>query len=254
MKGNNEMADTTTDSNSAPDAGTAPPSRRRPGPKPIRWNAEKAETLRRDVAAISENAAALEDARSTAAPGDPGGVDDLGPAAYVAAADSMAQEATQRQDVTADGDDEPENTEPPDTAYVDAFAPPTVEPDNTEPEIAARDQRYREQLRETEADRDRLSGLVETMQRSEIERLASPRLADPRDLWYRDASVEGLLDENGAVDPVKVDAAVTDLLEAHAHWASPRAAYRGELRSGASERPIEPKGKRWSDAFAPGAE
>jgi hypothetical protein len=84
---------------------------------------------------------------------------------------------------------------------------------STEPEISGRDQRYREQLRQAEIDRDQLRGLVESMQRQEIERLASPRPTDPRDLWYRDASVAGLLTENGDVDPVKVDAAVTALLE-----------------------------------------
>jgi hypothetical protein len=248
MKGNNEMADTTTNSNSTTDGdvgNASAPARRKA--RSMRWNPADGEKLRQQVAAISENAAALEDARTTAAPGDPGDVADLGPADYVAAAVVMAQEVTGGPDDVAD--DEPE-----DTAYVDAFGPPNVEPDNAEPEISARDQRTREQLRETEVDRDRLASRVETMQRAEIERLASPRLADARDLWYRDASVADLLDEEGGVDPAKVDSAVTGLLEQHAHWASPRAAYRGELRSGATERLIEPTGKRWSDAFAPNTE
>lgn len=174
---------------------------------------------------------------------------DLTAADYATAAETMTQQATESQDGTADADGQPESTEPPGKTFADAFAPP--EPES---EISGRDARYRVQLREAEADRDRLRGLVESMQRAEIERLASPRLADPRDLWYRSMSVADMLDGDGRVDPAKVDGAVSGLLEQHAHWASPRARYKGELRSGASERPIAPTTPTWKDAFAPSPE
>jgi hypothetical protein len=232
------------------------------GPKPIRWNPADGEKLRQQVAAISENAGAREDARTMAASGDPGGVADLGAADYSAAATAMAREAAGDQDDTAD--DEPEITEAPDTAYIDAFAPPSVDrgqvdhlgpadTENAEPEITGRDHRYREQLRETEADRDRLSGLVETMQRAEIERLASGRLADPADLW-RVASLKDMRNADGGLDLAKAGSAIDGLLEEHAHWAASRPRYAGALHSGATERPVEPRGKRWSDAFAPNTE
>jgi len=134
----------------------------------------------------------------------------------------------------------------------EAFRAPS--PEDIEPEITGRDERYREQLREAEAERDRLRGLVEAGQRAEVERLAAARLTDARDLWYRDTSVADMLDDDGHVDPSKLDAAVDSLLAEHSHWAAPARAHRGELRSGASERPIAPMAPSWRDAFAPSVE
>jgi hypothetical protein len=172
---------------------------------------------------------------------------DLTPEEWATAAAELATEAAEAQDGTADDDE-------PDTAFVDAFAPNLVEPENVEPEISPRDQRYREQLRDAEADRDRLSGLVESMRRSEVERQAAGRLADAADLFHGGATVADMLDDSGAVDPAKVDSAITGLLEKHAHWATPRARYDGPLQSGATSVPLEPQGKKWSDAFAPNDE
>jgi hypothetical protein len=180
---------------------------------------------------------------------DPSDVEDLVADDYATAAESLAQEATQAQDDTAD--DEAEDADAPGGEFVDAFRPPAATPDNAEPEISGRDQRYREQLREAEADRDRLHGLVESMQRAEIGRLVATRLADPADLFHGGAELADLLDDAGGIDPARVDRAVNEVLAQHPHWASPRRAYRGELRSGATERAIEPKSNRWADAFAP---
>jgi hypothetical protein len=254
------MADNSTDPTATPegDAETAAPTRGKrnvkphaPGrrPKPMRWNPEKAEQLRQYAAPITDENAnrAAEDAATMAAT-DASGDLGLSPEDWAAAGAAMAQEAaTQAPEAAADSDGEPENTEPPGNEFVHAFTPL-----NTEPEISSRDEKYREQLREAEADRDQLRGLVESMQRAEVERLASPRLADAADL-FRDASLADMLDE-GRPDPVKVDRAIDNILEQHPHWAAPRAAYRGELHSGSTSKRIEPTAPRWQDAFAPSAE
>lgn len=84
--------------------------------------------------------------------------------------------------------------------WSDAFAPPAEDQDGSKPR--GRDERHRERLRETEADRDRLAGLVETMRAAEIQRLAIG-LADPRDLFRDGATVADMLDDDGQVDPAK---------------------------------------------------
>jgi hypothetical protein len=168
---------------------------------------------------------------------------------YATAAATLAREAVQPQESGSEGNSEPENIEQPGETFADAFTPA-----GPEPEVSARDERYREQLRESEADRDKLRGLLESAQRAEIARLASPMLADPADLYRDNVSVADLLDDNGSVDPAKVDSAVSGVLEQHAHWASSRAVFRGELRSGATARLIAPTAPSFRDAFAPATE
>lgn len=115
-----------------------------------------------------------------------------------------------------------------------------------------RDERYRQRLRETEAQRDNLLQRVEHMQRNEVQRLTADRLADPADLW-RDTELADLLDDDGNIDTTKVDGRVRDLLEEHPHWAtpSPKMVNRNALKSGASA-PEGPRKDPWVSAFSPG--
>jgi hypothetical protein len=118
-----------------------------------------------------------------------------------------------------------------------------------EPEISARDERYRQRLRESEAESTRLREIVESMQRAEVERLAADRLADSSDLFIK-ASLADMLDQD-RVDPAKVNAAIDRLLADHPHWAAPVTRYRGPLRSGATSVRFDQPTKKFVDAFAP---
>jgi len=79
--------------------------------------------------------------------------------------------------------------------------------------LSRRDIRYREQLRAAEAERDVLRHTVETMQRSEVERLAAEHLTKPAALWTAGTELAGLLAEDGTVDPERVHAAARDARE-----------------------------------------
>ncbi len=103
----------------------------------------------------------------------------------------------------------------------------TPEPDDStaEPTPNAEAAKYRRRLREAEADRDRLAGLVTGHQRTEVERLASSgagaaALADGADLWAAGVELGDLLDEDGGVDAAKVAAAAAKVLAQHPAWQS----------------------------------
>lgn len=91
-----------------------------------------------------------------------------------------------------------------------------TEPEDTEPPAAsanAEAARYRTRLRETEAERDRLAGMVETLQRAEVARLAGEHLAQGADLLeYGMVGLDALLGEDGNVDPDQVGLATATLL------------------------------------------
>lgn len=115
---------------------------------------------------------------------------------------------------------------------------------------SGRDERYRQRLRETEAERDTLLQRLQGMQRNEVQRLVSDRLADPADLW-RDANLEDMLDDDGNIDTAKVDAHISTLLEEHPHWAADKPKTpSGALKSGAMA-PSAPRRDPWLTAFTP---
>jgi hypothetical protein len=256
------MTDTTNPDAQPDDAGTAtqpasrwdfkphPPGK---GPKPMRWNAEKADTLQRHMAAITENAAATEDARTEAAnrgadegahghtlatsgQGQDDTGDDLGLSRedYAAAAETMAEEAAQgRENAASDESTDEDST------------------DDGTPETDGRDDKYRARLRDAEAENDRLNSLVESMLNDEVARLAAPRLADAADLFRDGLTVADLCDQTGRVDPARVERAADALLSEHPHWRAPVAPYRGPLRSGSTSVPFDGPGKSFASAFAP---
>ncbi|QFS89494.1 hypothetical protein FIV07_01985 [Mycobacterium sp. THAF192] len=115
--------------------------------------------------------------------------------------------------------------------------------------LSRRDIKYRERLRETEAERDTLRATVETMQRREVERLAAEHLVKPGILWTVGTELADLLDDDGAVDPEKVSAAAVDARQQHG-LEDPQAARKRQPRV-----PLEGRGNTqapknaWSDAF-----
>lgn len=65
--------------------------------------------------------------------------------------------------------------------------------------------RYRTQLRQVEAERDRLAGQVEALQRQAIERLVvETHRGKPAGLWASGVTVADLVNEDGTVNPDKV--------------------------------------------------
>ncbi|PPF32277.1 hypothetical protein C5B93_15905 [Rathayibacter sp. AY1A2] len=67
--------------------------------------------------------------------------------------------------------------------------------------------KYRRQLREAEAERDTLRSRVESLQRSDVERIASTKIEKASAVWAAGSQLADLLDEDGNVDPEKVAAA-----------------------------------------------
>lgn len=200
-------------------------------------------------------AAQLQQENSEPALDDDPGALGLDAEEWSTAAEIMAQEATQAQeeateDPEADNLGGAENAPPP-PDWGDAFtATPAEAPDADD-----RPGRYRERLTTAEAEADRLRGMVESMQRAEVDRLAGAQLADAADLWRGDnaPAMADLLGDDGRVDPAKVDGAVSAVLVEHPHWRAPMARYRGEMRSGATERPTEPRSS-FASAFGPKSE
>lgn len=81
--------------------------------------------------------------------------------------------------------------------------------------------KYRRKLRDAEAERDTLRTRLETLQRTEAERLAGEHLADGSDLWRDGAELAGMLDDDGNVSAEKVTAAATQLSTDRPHWRKP---------------------------------
>lgn len=87
------------------------------------------------------------------------------------------------------------------------------EPDDDKSSGNAEAARYRRRARDAESARDALAERIEGMHRSEIERLVSDKLAVPGDVFeIGRISVGELLNDDGDVDSVKVDVAVSTLL------------------------------------------
>ncbi|AKN18397.2 hypothetical protein MHAE_08493 [Mycobacterium haemophilum DSM 44634] len=78
--------------------------------------------------------------------------------------------------------------------------------------------KYRTERNEARAERDRLTERLTTLQRAEVERLAGAHLADGQDFWRDGTQLADVLDDAGNIDPGKVEATATGLLESHRHW------------------------------------
>ncbi len=108
--------------------------------------------------------------------------------------------------------------------------------------------KYRRRLRDTETERDTLRGQVEALQRAEVERLAG-HLTQPSAIWAAGVELSDVLDDSGAVNADKVNAAVTEAAEALGLARATRTPRPDPSQGGAnSAGPISPK---FSDAFSP---
>ena len=77
--------------------------------------------------------------------------------------------------------------------------------DDDQPDTANRDAaKYRRRLRDVEAQRDALADRLETMQRREIERLASAIVKQGAAVWLAGDPTAAFLDDDGEIDPHKV--------------------------------------------------
>lgn len=111
--------------------------------------------------------------------------------------------------------------------------------------------RYRRQLRETEAERDTLRGQIEAMQRAEVERLASTKLAKPAGIWTAGIQLDDMLTDSGTVDPAKVaDVVAVAMDTVGLAPVPPRSVIAPKAGTGGGGRPPS-SGKGFAGAFAP---
>lgn len=77
--------------------------------------------------------------------------------------------------------------------------------------------KYRTRLRETEAERDKLTDQLTAMQRAEVERIAADTLHDAEDVWRAGVDLAGLVSEDGTVDADAVGKAVAAVVTERPH-------------------------------------
>jgi hypothetical protein len=100
--------------------------------------------------------------------------------------------------------------------------------------------RYRVERNEARQQLDRQQNVIAGLQRGQIETMVAQHLFDPADIWRAEGvELDALLDEDGAVDPAKVDEAVSNAIKAKPHWAKPSpdfgaGAGRGQAANGPS--------------------
>lgn len=73
--------------------------------------------------------------------------------------------------------------------------------------------KYRRRLRDAEGERDTLRTRLETLQRTEAERLAAQHLAKGTALWAGGATLDDLLDDDGNLDAEKVTTRAQEVRE-----------------------------------------
>jgi hypothetical protein len=80
---------------------------------------------------------------------------------------------------------------------------------------------YRRRLREAESERDALREQVDARDRADAERLASKAMASGADLWVAGVELASLRDEDGALDPQRVESAAAEVIKSHPHRKAP---------------------------------
>lgn len=93
----------------------------------------------------------------------------------------------------------------------------TTDADETEVENPAAAAKGRENSKLRERLRD-VTARLETMQRREVERIASQHLADGADFWRDGAEIAQVLDSDGNIDNSKVETMAKEILANHRHW------------------------------------
>ncbi|SDD18388.1 hypothetical protein [Actinokineospora iranica] len=82
--------------------------------------------------------------------------------------------------------------------------------------------KYRRQLRAAETERDQLAGVVEGLQRAEVERIAATRLDVAADVWRFGAELSELVTDTGVIDTAKVDDVLRGILDQRPSMAARR--------------------------------
>lgn len=152
--------------------------------------------------------------------------------------ENMTEEELQEEDAAATADLADENHAP---APDDAPAPDGTPDEDRTGDALAKVRReaagYRVKLREAEGERDRLAGVVESMQRQEAERLVADAptpgagLAEGADLWRGGVELSELLDDDGNLDQEKLLAARDRVAAEHPHWRRPVDSFDGGVRA-----------------------
>lgn len=150
----------------------------------------------------------------------------------------------------SDSGSEPDTGDDVDETTTATAEPDAEQDDRAEPQ-SKREARYRTQLRETEAQRDQLAARIEAMQRAEAERLAADVIAQPNALWVSGTTLPDLLDDDGQLDPAKVDTAARAAQQTLGlELGAAERKKKGPIvpREGASTR-SSAKSNTWADAF-----
>jgi hypothetical protein len=113
------------------------------------------------------------------------------------------------------------------------------------------DERYREQLRTVEAQRDRLQERVDAHDRAAAERDVSGILLTPGDLWCGGIAVDDCRDEDGNYSRDFAIEAAKQVAKAHPNWAPNPAAPTSVVGWGASKPEMQGSGNNFTDAFRP---
>jgi hypothetical protein len=125
-----------------------------------------------------------------------------------------------------------------------------TEPESTDSETPNKEAaKYRRRLREAEAERDKLAGVVTTMQTREVERIAGTVLANGADLLeVGGVALADLLDQDGRPDVEKIEGAARSILTERPYLAGTRGP-RPDPSQGA--KPAAPSALGWSDVLRP---
>lgn len=123
---------------------------------------------------------------------------------------------------------------------------PTPEPETENPNAEAA--RYRHRAKEAEAQRDELVAQVDALRRAAVEQqVAEHGITAPAGFWASGVTVADLLDDDGALDPEKIQKAAEDATEALGLARPVKMPY-----SPHEGRVTDPRGGGgWQGAFAP---
>lgn len=144
--------------------------------------------------------------------------------------------------------DEPEIATP---AEVELQEPAEQQADNQAGTKADREAKLRKRAQDAETERDQLREVLGGLRRGEVERRLTGTLTNPADVWHT-VGVEELLDESGALDAAKIDAAAEAIQETHPNWLVPRGLPGNQRPAGPVAQMQESSQEdRWRGAFAP---
>lgn len=131
----------------------------------------------------------------------------------------------------------------------DADTPESAEsePDSDNKAMSAEAAKYRRQLRDAQAELERVVAQLDAVQRQQVEHLLADSGVKAAAVWTVTGVAE-LLNDDGAIDAEKVSAAVDTARE---RFGIPKRSV-GNYIPGIANHPIGmPKGNDWADAFSP---